>query len=121
MLAIALAALMACCAFACGREGKKNLDQARRAFDRLEIGMSKQETCWNFGVTCDDPKPDLNYQKDYGMSFSKKEYQVTIWVRDDKLVRVELAKPYYEGRSRISGQGKETIIAEKGLPLSEIE
>ena len=116
---VLLVIMIAGSAASCKNREKENLAAAQRAFDRLEIGMNKQDTCWNFGVTCDD-SPDLNYEKDYGMSFSRKEYMITIRVRNDQLVRVELSKPYYEGRTRISGQGKETIIAEKGLGRDEI-
>lgn len=119
MAAVIAAAVAA--SFSCAKEREQNLAKAQAAFDRLSLGMSKKDTCWNFGVTCDDESPDLNYAKDFGMSFSKKEYQVTIWVRGDRLVRVELTEPYYEGSTRISGQGKEKIIAAKGLPVEEID
>jgi hypothetical protein len=103
----------------CKNEVKLNLVEAQAAYDRLIIGMSKDDACWNFSVTCKEG-PDINYTRDFGQSFSKKEYTVSMHIRNYELVRVELYKPFYEDRTRKTGAGSDTVIAEKGISREEL-
>ena len=94
-----------------------NLKKAQKIFDRVEPGMSHEDACWYFGMLPMDGVSKTTYTQDVGQSFSKKELQVTLFIRGNQCARVEIVQPHYEGRTRVGG--KETVLKEKGISRTE--
>lgn len=99
---------------------QRNLKEANAAYDKLNLGMSAQETCASFGIDCPPERKDLTHSRDFGMSLSYSVYMVTVYVRNDRLVRVELAKPYYEGHTRRDDHDKINVIRQMGISYEEL-
>jgi hypothetical protein len=110
LCAIGMSALSA----ACRDADAENLAAARRAFDRLEIGMSKADACWAIGTACDHDWTSFSHASDFGQSFSEDVYTVTLRIENGSLVHVTIVKPDFEGGKRRGAEG--SVIREKRAP-----
>jgi hypothetical protein len=114
---ISLAVLAAACLTGCGLEERRNLAAGRRAYARLSVGMSCADACWFGGIDQPDPCVNWSFQRDYGRTFSRKEVILGAYIRDGRLVRIELVKPRYEGSVRKGDDGP--MIEEQGVSRQE--
>ena len=114
LLILALLFASALGAAACRDEAAANLQQAYQTYDRLTIGMSKADACWNMGTSCENDWTTFTHTSDVGQSFSKKEYQVTMRIENEELVYVAIIKPAYVRGVRQGGKG--AVVVEKKAP-----
>ena len=114
-----LLAALALTLTACTDAAKENLDKATKAYNRLEIGMTAADACWNFSVTCDDDTDYRTHFRDFGRTASRDEYIVGMYIRGASLVRVEIIRPRFKGSVRQGTKGD--IIAAKGLSRDELQ
>ena len=115
---IALATMLVVTSASCAK--RRNLKEAQSAYDRLEIGMSKDDACRTFNITCDPNKSGITYSKDFGMSLSGDEYSVNVFIRNDELKRVEIIRPLHENHVR-KGMEDGEVIAEKGASRNDLK
>ena len=99
---------------ACRDADAENLAAARRAFERLEPGMSKADACWAIGTACEQGWTSFTHASDFGQSFSEDVYTVTLRIEDGSLVHAAIVKPGFEGGVRRGTEG--AVIEEKRAP-----
>ena len=108
-----LCSLSAAALAACRDQDAENLAAARRAYQRLEIGMSKSDACWAIGTACDQDWTSFRHASDFGKSFTREVYTVAMQIHDGKLVHVAILKPAFQGAVR---SGTERVVDQKSAP-----